>query len=92
MDFEFRITNEGEGYKVELHNEFGRLVSWSWNTDIYAAVLEAVTWQLKQSPGDVRDVVRALLSLDLKAIETSLKMEELKKEVEKKKEEVYIKT
>jgi len=80
MEYEFIITNEGAGYRVQLKNEFERQVSWAWNSDIYAAVLEAVTWALKQSPGHTKDIVRAILKTDFKEIETSLKMEALKKE------------
>lgn len=97
MDYKFVITNEGAGYRVQLKNEFDRMVSWAWNSNLYAAVLEAVTWELKQSPGHTQDVIKAILKTDFKEIETSLKMEVLKKEfsgteIIEDKQKIFIKT
>lgn len=72
MDFELNITWEEGGYKVELINEFGRLIAWSWRTDIYAAILETAIWGMRQSPGDMRDILRALLNLNIEKIKASV--------------------
>jgi hypothetical protein len=94
MDYKFNITNEGAGYRVQLINEFGRMVSWAWNSDIYAAVLDAISWQLKTCPGDVRGIIKAVLATDFKEIELSLKMEIVKQEFASietnEKKEIYL--
>jgi hypothetical protein len=72
------------------------MVSWAWNSNLFAAVLEAVTWELKQSPGHTQDIIKVILKTDFKEIETSLRMEVIKKEfseikTQEKEKEIYIK-
>lgn len=89
MDYKFNIFWEGNAYKVELKNDFDRIVAWGWKSNLFEAVLDAVVWHLKQSPGDARLVIRALLKLDLKKLEETLQMEVLRQEAGEKKE-IYL--
>lgn len=75
MDYYLKVRKIDGGWKAELFNEFDRLVSWNWAEEINSAILEAVTWQIKHSPGDTRSIIKALLNAE---IEENPKEKELK--------------
>lgn len=65
MDYYLKIKADAGGWKAELFNEFNRLVSWGWAGDVNPAILEAISWQIKHSPGDARNIIKALLEAEI---------------------------